>query len=201
MNPDTLKEILRLHSLFLAGDSSGTRANLWNADLRNANLQDANLWDANLRGADLRGADLRGANLRNANLRGADLRDANLRDANLRGANLRDTNLRYADLRDAKLPHFQIPLGDIVGFKKLRDGSVCELLIPAAARRTASLVGRKCRAEYAIVKSGSGISRHDSGFKYEEGATVHPDSYDDDIRVECAPGIHFFCTRAEAEEY
>ena len=146
MNLDPLKEILRLHALYLDGDPNGKRA-------------------------DLRQVDLQGANLQGVNLQGA------------------------------LLPHFQIPMGDLIVFKKLSAGVICELLIPAAARRTATLVGRKCRAEYAIVKSGSGISKRDPGFRYEEGATVRPDAYDDDIRIECAPGIHFFCTRAEAEEY
>jgi hypothetical protein len=38
------------------------------------------------------------------------------------------------------------------------------------------------------------------GFFYRQGETVRPDSYSDDIRLECAPGIHFCLTREEAEE-
>ena len=54
MNPDQLKETLRLHSLWLkGGDPAGKRANLYGA---------------NLYGADLRSADLSGANLSGANL-------------------------------------------------------------------------------------------------------------------------------------
>ena len=36
---------------------------------------------------------------------------------------------------------------------------------------------------------------------YRVGKTVESDSYDDDIRVECSHGIHFFLTRKEAEEW
>jgi hypothetical protein len=78
-----LKEVLRLHLMWLNDEEGGKKANLREADLRGANLR-----KADLRGADLRGADLRGADLRGADLRGADLRGANLRKADLRKANL-----------------------------------------------------------------------------------------------------------------
>jgi hypothetical protein len=85
-------------------------------------------------------------------------------------------------------------------------------LVPAAAKRTASLVGRKCRAEYAEVvsiennsenNSGEAIqsvaSNYDAHVVYRVGATIYPDRYDDDPRVECTHGIHFYLTRQEAE--
>jgi hypothetical protein len=166
-------------------------ANLCGADLQGADLQYANLRAANLQGADLQGADLQYANLQYANLQGADLRAANLQ-----GADLQDADLKYASL-----PNFQLPAGELVGYKKLANGTVAKLLIPTTARRTASLVGDKCRAEYAIVLEGRGESIHDNAFTYEFGKRVVPDSYDDDPRVECAPGIHFFRTFEAAEEY
>ncbi len=211
MNTIELKKTLRLHALYLANDPAGKRANLYGADLyganlysanlRSANLSGANLSSANLYGANLRSANLRGANLYGADLRGADLSSADLRGADLRGANLRGANLYGANMTNAKLPHFQIASGDITGWKKLANGVVCELLIPAEAKRTASLIGSKCRAEYAVVISGSGNSIHNYEFSYAVGATVTPDKYDDDIRIECTSGIHFFVTREEAEEY
>lgn len=36
---------------------------------------------------------------------------------------------------------------------------------------------------------------------YRVGETVRPDRFDDDRWNECAPGVHFFITRAEAETY
>ncbi len=36
---------------------------------------------------------------------------------------------------------------------------------------------------------------------YEEGKEVRADSYDDDWRVECSHGIHWFLTRKEAEDW
>ena len=65
--PD-LKEVLRLHALWLRGEEGGKRADLRRADLRRANLRGADLREADLRRADLRGADLREADLRRADL-------------------------------------------------------------------------------------------------------------------------------------
>ena len=73
MEVDKLKEILKLHKLYLKGDSSGVRAYLGGADLGGAYLGGADLRGAYLGGADLGGADLGGADLRGADLRGADL--------------------------------------------------------------------------------------------------------------------------------
>jgi len=170
---ENLQETLRLHQLWLSNDSDGVRANL--------------------QGADLRGVNLRGADLRRTDLYGADLRRADLLGANLQGV----------DLRETKLPTFQItPVGyPMVGFKKLRNGTVCVVEVPAEAKRTASLVGRKCRAEYVRVLEGEGLSTHDASLQYKVGSIVRPDKYDGDIRVECTNGIHFFQTREEAENY
>jgi len=124
--------------------------------------------------------------------------------AYLREAYLRWADLREADLREAELPHFQIADGDLIGWGK-KGGHIVKLRIPADAKRTASLVGRKCRAEWVDVLEIEGADEcHSSGgvgSVYRVGETVRPDSYDDDIRVECTHGIHFFQTRQEAEEW
>ena len=158
-------------------------------------------------GADLGGANLRGADLRGANLGGADLRDADLGGANLRDANLRDANLRGA----ARLPGFQIPQeGELIVWKKLRYQVLAKLRIPADAARTATPLGRKCRAVFADVllveneageSISEGMSLHDSDFRYRAGERVTPASYDPDFRQECLPGIHFFLTKEEAQAY
>ena len=113
MEINELKEILRLHSLWLANEPCGVRADLNGAelrgadlrcaDLRCADLRDADLRVANLSGADLRGADLRGADLSLADLSGADLSGANLSLADLRWANLSGADLSDADMREAVL--------------------------------------------------------------------------------------------------
>jgi len=230
MNPQKLAEILASHSLWLASNEvSGECVDLWGADLKNANLAEANLRGANLRGANLRGANLRGANLEGANLEGANLRGANLRGANLRGAdlrwaNLRGANLRGADFRDAIFrdaildgaifaENWQIVprVGQsFTAFKKVRGEIVLELSIPGSARRTSSLIGRKCRANEALVvgvahgvANNAGIYRslHCSDFTYEIGKTAREPAFDPDIRIECTTGIHFFMTKEEAISY
>jgi hypothetical protein len=93
ISAEQLQEVLRLHRLWLIGDTSGVRAYLSGANLTRAYLADANLADANL-------AD---ANLTGANLSRANLADANLADANLTGANLSRANLSRAYLAGADL--------------------------------------------------------------------------------------------------
>lgn len=122
--------------------------------------------------------------------------------ANLEGANLYGANLKLANLKWAILPHFQIcpEEGDFIAWKKVK-GGVLKLLVPKEAKRTSSLVGRKCRAEFVVVLEGYGVSNYDGETQYAPGMTVYPDKYDGDIRVECTSGIHFFMTKREAEEY
>jgi hypothetical protein len=197
-----LKEVLELHRKWVFGETGGERANLEGAYLYGANLYGAYLEGANLYGAYLEGANLSDANLEGANLKGANLKGANLEGANLKGANLKGAYLYGANLYGANLPNFQIcpEEGDFIAWKKV-GGGILKLLVPATAKRTSSLVGRKCRAEFVVVLEGSGVSMHDNKTVYELGRTVYPDKYDDDIRVECTSGIHFFITRKEAEEY
>jgi len=122
-------------------------------------------------GADLRGADLRGADLRGANLYGANLYGADLRGANLRGADLYGANLYGANLYGADLYGADLYGADLRG-PDLR-----------GAKNISPLI----RARLSILP--------------DDGETVRPDSWDDDWTVECGSGIHFFITRAEAEDY
>ena len=158
---------------------------------------------ANLSGANLSGADLSRANLSRANLIGANLSGADLRDANLSGA----VGIELALARASHLPSD----GPITGWKKLADGKIAKLQIPAIAKRSHG-ASRKCRASEAKVlaifesdgktKAKSGVSQHDSRFVYEVGKTVKPtEPFNEDRWDECASGIHFFITRIEAENY
>ena len=152
--------------------------------------------------ADLCGAFLRGAFLRGAVLRGAFLCDADLRDADLRVADLRGADLRGAVLRGAVLPLNQVcpEEGDFIAFKKLRNGTVCKVKVPAEAKRITGIGQRKCRVEYVDVLEGEGESKYD-GTPYRIGKRVYPDKFDPDERVACSNGIHVFITRKEAEDW
>ena len=177
------------------------KANLSSADLRSANLSSANLSSANLRSADLRSADLCWADLSSA-----DLCSAYLSSADLRSANLRSADLCWADLRSAK--NFELPIartrilpeGQLIGWKKLIDGSIAKLSIPAESKRSHAF-GRKCRAQFVDVLEGFGVSQHDGVTSYAPGIRVTCDKWDDDWMQECAGGIHFYITKIEAENH
>jgi hypothetical protein len=181
-------------------------ANLRGVNLYGANMHGANLYRANLCEADLRVANLYNANLYGADLRGADLCKADLYGANLYGADLREANLRGVNLREAKnIPDYVAsttticPEGDVIGWKQLAGNELAKLLIPAAAKRS-NATGRKCRAEYAVVLEGNGVSLHDNDFIYRAGETVRPkEPFCEDRWEECASGIHFYLTKWEAE--
>ena len=192
-----LKEILRLHNMWLIRNNGGVRANLIGADLSDANLRGANLSGADLIGANLIGADLRGANLRGANLRGANLRGAK----NIESVKYNENTSFFA---------LQCPeKGEYAAYKKAH-GLIVELKIPADALRS-SATSRKCRASKATVISitdpqgnpaGTKVtSNYDANFVYEVGKTVEVANFDTDRWNECSTGIHHFVTRQEAVNY
>ena len=194
-------------------EGAGKGTDLTNANLTNANLRSADLGGAYLGGAYLGGADLWGAYLTNANLSGANLTNANLSGADLRGtylggANLRGTYLGGADLSGAKgLSPFKIvpEEGQFIGWKKLANGNVIRLRIPAKSRRMNAINSRKCRAEFVVPLDDCGTEgntgTHKKGVTYIKGKTARCDKYDPDIREDCSGGIHFFLTREEAENW
>ena len=134
------------------------------------------------------------------------------RRADLRSANLSGANLSGANLRSAILPHTQVcpEEGEFIGWKKLRDGLICKLAIGHNCERVSPIVGRKCRADAALVlcieapdgtDRSEGMSIHEEYFMYRVGETVQADVYDPSPLVECSGGIHFYISRREAEEY
>ena len=200
-------------------------ANLYEANLSGANLSGANLYEANLYGANLSGANLSGANLSRADLSGANLSRADLYGANLYGANLYEANLSGADLYGANLSGANLyeanlsgaknadlviartrilSEGDLIGWKKCKNNVIVKMQIPSDAKRSHAF-GRKCRAEYVkvleVIGAEVGIAQHDDKTEYRKGEIVKPDSFDENWQDECAPGIHFFITRIEAENY
>lgn len=202
-----ISEILEKHKLWLDGKEGGERADLSGADLRGADLRRADLrradlCEANLTGAIIYWAYLERADLRAANLRGASLHGADLSGTNLEGADFTGAYLSQAILEGAILPEFQIPQNkDIVGWKKLGNNSICRVLIPEEAKRTATLISRKCRAEYVIVLEGTGLSWYDTRTEYAPAKVIRAHMYDDSITTDCSGGIHFFRTIEEAQAW
>ena len=94
--------------------------------------------------------------------------------------------------------------GEFVGWKKCNGGVIVKLAIPADAKRSTATT-RKCRAEFVrvleVFDAAVGISQHDCKTEYRKGETVRCDKWEENRWIECAGGIHFFITRAEAEAY
>jgi hypothetical protein len=109
------------------------------------------------------------------------------------------------------------PEGSLIGWKMAWSNGekvIVKLRIPEEAKRL-NASGRKCRAEFAEVlavypkgkkramaKATEVYSDHDRSFKYKTGDKLVPtNGFSLDRWDECAPGIHFFITREEAENY
>ena len=218
ISKDELAEILNKHKMWLNGEVSGVRADLYGTDLRWADLcrtdlRGANLYEADLRWANLSGANLSEADLSWANLSRTDLSWADLSEANLYEADLHEADLYEVDLRGAKNLKFPIACpekGTFTAFKKAGK-YIIELEIPDDALRSSSTT-RKCRCSKAKVISITNLdgtpsdvksvaSGYDSKFIYTIGETVEVPNFDTNRWNECAPGIHFFITRQEAVEY
>ena len=199
-----LKNILEKHSLWLAGDPNGVRADLSKANLRRADLSGAYLSEADLSEANLYGANLREADLSKANLYGANLSIANLNGVNLYGANL-------CESKGANYPMNCPEKGSFIGFKRVRGDLIVELEITGDSLRS-SATGKKCRCSKAKVLSitnsdgtesniNSARSLWDPDFVYTVGETIEVPNFDTNRWNECAPGIHFFITRQEAVDF
>ena len=198
--------------LYTAQNATDVRSAVIEAVAAKADLGYADLRSADLGYADLRYADLRSADLGSAHLDYANLGYANLRYADLGSANLGYANLGYAENADLAIAQTRIlpDEGPVIGWKKARDGRIVKLRIPSKADRSHA-GGRKCRSSQAKVlaiynpdgtAATEAFSTHDAAFRYAVGEIVTPtEPFDPDMWNECASGIHWYITRAEAEAH
>ena len=140
-----------------------------------------------------------------ADLSGADLSWVNLSGVNLSWANLSGANLSWVKNADLVIARTRIlSEGDLIGWKKCKNNVIVKMQIPSDAKRSHAF-GRKCRAEYVkvleVIGAEVGIAQHDGKTEYRKGEIVKPDSFGENWQDESAPGIHFFITRIEAENY
>lgn len=98
---------------------------------------------------------------------------------------------------------------EMLGYKKCRDGIIVTLRIPAGAVVLQPNMG-KCRtnvAEVVSIEDSDGnpvsvaFSKWNGSYGYRFGEVKRVDNFCLDPSVECAPGIHFFKTKEEAEAY
>jgi hypothetical protein len=104
-------------------------------------------------------------------------------NADLSGADLRGAYLSGAKNAEHTIAATRIlPDGDLIGWKKCRDGVLVKLRIPEAAKRSHAF-GRKCRCEYAdvleVIGADIGIAQHDGKTEYRKGQRVSPYKWDE----------------------
>ena len=194
--------------------------NLEGADFRGCDLSSTEFCYCNLYGADFTGA----------NLEGCEFIDCYFGDApvlkgaeNIRAHKWKSTNYYKNYLRLYYILNIEMPL-DTVGqelivykFLMARNSdeefelAIAKLLIPAEAKRIVFKYN-KCRCEKAKVLDIYSIDKthhfaygfscmYDRHFKYTVGEEVCADKFDEDAKLICAHGIHFFLTEEEAIEY
>ena len=201
------------------GDYANEPVNLEGADFRGCDLSSTEFCYCNLVNADFTGA----------NLEGCEFIDCYFGDAPvLKGAeNIRarkPKSCHYSeDLYLYNIFNITMPL-DTVGqelivykFLMARNSdeefevAIAKLLVPAEAKRIV-FKGSKCRCEKARVLDIYSIDKtrhfaygfscmYDRHFKYTVGEEVCADKFDEDAKLICAHGIHFFLTEEEAVEY
>lgn len=154
--------------------------------------------------------------LKHMDFRHTDLTYASLYGADLRGARIDETtNLHGADLREARgvpmIPMICPSHGPFVGWKvalkeqgNRMERCIVKLWIPSDAKRVSGTI-RYCRCDKARVEAIEGAteawSMNDPNMKYEVGAFVYADSFDEDRWENYGHGIYFFVDREEAVRY
>ena len=193
----------------------------------NADFNDCDLTEIETNnGTNFAGASFDSCNFESANCYGAIFRDASFWKTDLFDVNMNEADFTNADFTECKLDNIKydectcgIALacpekGAFTAFKKaeLYNGEHCivELYVPADALRS-SATTRKCRVSKAKVVAvyrmdGTSIkknaySSHTNSFVYKIGKTVEVKNFDKCRWNECAPGIHCFITKREAERY
>lgn len=204
------------------------RAVLWEsnfkrADLKGAVLTCSELCDCTFELAEMECADLDYTNLDNTVFNGANLSFARIKHttfsyyADFLGADVTNTDLYDCDLDEESFaeaigfhPYMRCPEeGSFIAWKKCRDDHIVKLLIPETAERTGASV-HNCRASEAKVLEiwnpdnepcDTAVSCADEDFIYRKGEMVYPREAFDAHLLTSGSGIHFFLTRAEAEQY
>ena len=110
-----LREIFRLHEMWLRDEKGGQRANFSSANLYQANLIYQDLARVDFFGANLIGAELFGAKLAHANFGRALLARADFTDADLTNADFANANLTRANLARAILTCAYLSRADLTG--------------------------------------------------------------------------------------
>jgi len=162
MTKNELKEILRLHALWLEG-KRGERASLGKL-----NLSKANLSGVNLSNADFAESNLSGANFEGSNLSGADFEDTNLSGARFDNAILNETDLFRANASKASFRGANLD-GAYFGEANLSGAILVDSSLESADLRGANLTGADlsgAKLDWANLDDTVGLERKDRAMKH-----------------------------------
>lgn len=196
--------------------SSISVTSMRNVSFSNCLFDDAAL-DVNFNGGYIEDSSFENCHLSGSDFRGCLLNRVSFKGANLSGVRFYGATMHHCDFEGARGLSFQIPQeGELIGYKKchvknpmtgMYDSiAIVKVRVPPEARRTGVLTSNKCRAEFVEVldvsNRGIAYSMFDHETKYSVGDVVRPSNgYDPSMEDPCVPGIHFFLTRKEAEEF
>ena len=189
--------------------------------IKDTSFRKANLSDSSFRCSELIQVDFRGAHLDNARFQHCHLKLVSFKDVDLRTVNFRNANFEDVDFHGAKMPKRLVELPELghsfTAWKKVEPYTLLELEIPADAQRVSGWTEVKCRASAAKVVAAYKMnpnthefdipcttkmrfwSGHDVGFEYRVGEIARATNFNGNPLIVCAPGIHFFMNRKEAE--
>lgn len=200
-------------------------------DFLECNLHGTSFTDCTFKNADLgknefEDGDFTDCDFTDTVVNNANFQDVYFTNVNFAGTHAHGTDFRNAEFNNCKLDTLRYDectagfalacpeTGAFTAYKKAHlynhDNCVVKLEVPADALRS-SATTRKCRVSKAKVvaiydMSGNSIqknaySSHAKSFVYRIGKMVEVKNFDKNRWNECAPGIHCFITKREAELY
>lgn len=201
------------------------------AEFDDCNFEGSSFTDCTFKQADVRKNNFANADFTDCDFTDTIANEANFQNVYFTNVNFTGTHANGTDFRNVEFNNCELKCilydectagfamacpetGAFTAYKKacLYNHSDCivKLEVPADALRS-SATTRKCRVSKAKVvaiydMSGNSIqknaySNHTKNFVYRIGKMVEVKNFDKDRWHECAPGIHCFITKKEAELY
>ena len=216
---DTKKfnKIYQNHLKWLAGESGGSRAELYGYDLTltdfyRKKFSGAIMYRCDFTKVDASYVNFSGANLSESNFFKAKLKYANLTNAELFGANFVETDLLSVKT-DQGTRNFYIACpeeGSFIAYKKAQEKIVVLEILEDARRSSATSLDCRCdkakvlrieNLDGSIAEETSVVSDYDPTFVYTIDGIVSVNDFEEDRWKECSKGIHFFLSKECARRY
>ena len=201
-------------------------AEFTDCDFLGSSFTDCTFNDADLGDNKFTEADFTNCDFTDAQIFDSDFREVTFTNVKFNGANANGADFRNAELENCEFAHIHYDestagfamacpeTGAFTAYKKAHlyncESCIVQLEVPADALRS-SATTRKCRVSKAKVVAvydfdgkslkKNAYSNHTKSFVYRIGKMVEVQNFDKDRWHECAPGIHCFITKREAELY